>query len=221
MQSRSAAPGAGQTGLTADAGEGKVSERLFLVAERLAGEKGLEAVSVRDIAQEANVSLSAIAYHFGSKTGLLVAILTARLAQIDEHRDPLLTALEAQEEVPLRGVLRALFEPMAVWSLGAGARPAAVQFLCRAMTAPIPEIQAAIETSAGHLERIIQLLARALPALSPQDIYWRFHFCMRLEQMTPWDLRRLKLVSGGLCAPESAEDLLVQVIDYAQAAVLR
>src|SRR5580698_9167862 len=44
-------------------------------AERLCAERGLEAVSVRDIVAEAGVNLASINYYFGSRNNLLVAIL--------------------------------------------------------------------------------------------------------------------------------------------------
>ena len=55
-------------------------------AERLCGERGIEAVSLREIAKAAGVNLSALNYYFGSRTNLLVTILQTRCKEQDQER---------------------------------------------------------------------------------------------------------------------------------------
>jgi len=50
-------------------------QRILVVAERLFAERGIGFVSVRDITTEARANTAAINYHFGSKDGLLEAII--------------------------------------------------------------------------------------------------------------------------------------------------
>lgn len=58
-------------------------EALILdVAERLFATKGFDGASVRDIAREANVSVSMISYYYGSKEKLMEAIVLKRLGLI-------------------------------------------------------------------------------------------------------------------------------------------
>lgn len=54
-------------------------ERLLTVAERLLLESGYDEVSVRAVCTAANVNPAAVHYHFGSKVGLVSALLQARL----------------------------------------------------------------------------------------------------------------------------------------------
>ncbi len=49
-------------------------EKILEVAEKLFGEKGFKAVSVREITQKAQVNVSAVNYYFGSKKGLYLAV---------------------------------------------------------------------------------------------------------------------------------------------------
>ncbi len=80
--------------------------RLVLVAERLFALRGIEGVSLRQIAAEAGSgNNSAVRYHFGSKSGLIRAIFQHRLPQILSERrllvarcdlDDLRSRLEAQ-----------------------------------------------------------------------------------------------------------------------------
>jgi AcrR family transcriptional regulator len=62
--------------------------QLLLTAERLFAEHGLAGVSLRQIAVDAgSANNSAVAYHFGSKEGLVGAIFGYRLPQLLQRRE--------------------------------------------------------------------------------------------------------------------------------------
>ena len=64
---------------------------LILAAERLFAERGIEAVSLRQVNQAAqHRNISATHYHFGSKEGLVHAVLMYRLPELDGRRAELL-----------------------------------------------------------------------------------------------------------------------------------
>ena len=68
--------------------------QLLLTAERLFAEHGVAGVSLRQIAVEAgSANNSAVAYHFGSKEGLVQAIFGYRLPQLLQRRELLLARL--------------------------------------------------------------------------------------------------------------------------------
>ena len=71
------------------------------------------AVSIRDITTAAKVNTAAINYHFGTKRGLVVAVLERRAAQLGERRAQLLEAIERDPEPTLRDVVAALVIPTA------------------------------------------------------------------------------------------------------------
>ena len=54
-------------------------EAILTVAEKLFSEQDFDAVSVRDLAKEANVNIAMISYYFGSKEKLFEALITSRL----------------------------------------------------------------------------------------------------------------------------------------------
>jgi len=54
--------------------------QIIETAERLFADKGFDATSVRDIAEEAGVNVAMISYYFGSKEKLLEALFTYRSA---------------------------------------------------------------------------------------------------------------------------------------------
>ena len=54
---------------------------ILAVAEKLFSEEDFDAVSVRDLAKEANVNVAMISYYFGSKEKLFEALITSRLEE--------------------------------------------------------------------------------------------------------------------------------------------
>ncbi|MGA9911147.1 MAG: TetR/AcrR family transcriptional regulator [Paraburkholderia sp.] len=88
--------------------------KLVAIAERLFAERGIEGVSLSDINKKAGQrNKNATHYHFGSKDGLLQAILDKHVPGIAARRNALLDDLEARGEPTLRDVVRALVYPVA------------------------------------------------------------------------------------------------------------
>jgi AcrR family transcriptional regulator len=93
---------------------------LMETAERLFAQQGIEAVTVREIQQEAGQSnASVIVYHFGSKTGLVRALIHWRSRRLDERRDLLLKQIRTDGHVDPREVVWLLVRPL-VDSIRAG-----------------------------------------------------------------------------------------------------
>ncbi|QLY31389.1 TetR/AcrR family transcriptional regulator [Nocardia huaxiensis] len=88
-------------------------ERIILAAERLIAERG-QTVPLRDIAAAAGQrNNSAIQYHFGSRDGLIEAVVEYRLATLEVRRLEIL-AEQSNSRPPQRvhGLLEALVIPM-------------------------------------------------------------------------------------------------------------
>ena len=92
---------------------GSTPERIVATAERLFAERGIEAVSLRDITNSCGANSAAIHYHFGSKERLLRAILEHRAAELAKRRDAHLTVIEQSRRPTLRQVVEALVVPTA------------------------------------------------------------------------------------------------------------
>lgn len=58
---------------------------LLEIAERLFAQHGFEAVSIRQLAAEANVNLAMVNYHFGSKDGLFEALIAEKFPHTRER----------------------------------------------------------------------------------------------------------------------------------------
>lgn len=89
-------------------------ERILDAAERLFGERGISATSLRKIIAAAEVNIAAIHYHFGSKDELVREVFGRRIRQVNLQRMENLRALQssaAGRPIPVRELFRAFLEP--------------------------------------------------------------------------------------------------------------
>lgn len=88
--------------------------RLVATAKRLFAERGLDAVSLREIIREAGIKhATAIQYHFGDRDGLLAAILATHEARVDTRREAMLDSYEADAIHDCRSIAAILVRPLA------------------------------------------------------------------------------------------------------------
>jgi AcrR family transcriptional regulator len=110
--------------------------KLLLVAERLFGEHGVDAVSIRQIiiaAKQANNS--AVTHHFGAKEDLLLAIFEYRANEVDRAGRRRLVALDERGDDSVRGLLGALLLPLSE-DLEPRGDPVFAKFLARLHSMP-------------------------------------------------------------------------------------
>lgn len=88
--------------------------KLVAVAERLFAERGVAGVALSEINKAAGQrNANACQYHFGSKDGLLQAIIDKHVPGIAARRNDMLDRLEAEGSLDLRSVVRAFVYPVA------------------------------------------------------------------------------------------------------------
>jgi len=98
-----------------DLNKGEKTRFLLLnTAERLFGQNGMTATSLREVMKAADVNMAMVHYYFKNKEGLLDAILKRRLVPINRDRLNLLGkyALEAEgRPIAMENIIRAYVEP--------------------------------------------------------------------------------------------------------------
>jgi AcrR family transcriptional regulator len=204
------------TASTVSASKRRTPETILDAAEHLCATHGIEAVSIRDIAAEANVAIAVIYHHYKSKGNLLRMILRTRFDEIKDEYNDLLTGLEEQRSPAVRDIVRALLQPFNHWR-----RPerwAARQFYALALISRIPELRDDIDVGVVGLRRLVDLLRRALPRLTEEDICWRLHFTMKITHQNDLDMARLTIMSKGQCHSDDHEEALARGIAFAEAA---
>lgn len=89
-------------------------DRLIRAGEHLFARKGIDGAPTSEIvarAEQANDS--AVQYHFGSRRGLLGAIIDRHMRRMEEQRKPALAELTAHPAAGLGEVVAAVIEPLA------------------------------------------------------------------------------------------------------------
>lgn len=197
--------------------EPSVRERILDVAERLFAEHGMTGVGLRAITTEAKVNLASIAYHFGSKDGLLEALFAKRAAPIAEERLRLLAlACEKNDPPELDRILDAFLRP--ALTLGVEPRfggPAFVKLRARLGTEPETLSRKILSKAFDRSSRkFIDAFARALPKLPRAEIEWRFHFMLGTMFYTMADSGRIQALTNGRCDPGDVTRALHHMIPF-------
>jgi AcrR family transcriptional regulator len=202
----------------ASAGKLDTAATILDAAERLCATHGIEALSIRAVAAEAEVSIPVIYHYYKSRGNLLREILKARFSEIQGEYHRLLAALEAQDAPPVQDIIRAVLQPINNWRRPG--REASLQFYALAIVSPVAEVKEALDAGVVGFRRVVALLQRALPELSHEDLCWRLHFAIKLSHQTRWDANRLTIISDGDCNSEDEDEALARGIAFAEAAFL-
>jgi AcrR family transcriptional regulator len=195
-----------------------VRERILHAAEHLFAEYGMSGVGLRAITAAAKVNLASIAYHFGSKEGLLEALFALRAAPIAEARMELLDRAEAEARgaPTLECVLEAFVRP--ALTLGPQSPQGGQAFgRLRARLATEPERVARklLSKAFDHSSRrFIEAIAKALPNVPRAEVEWRFHFMLGVMFYTMADSGRIQALTGGRCDPGDVNLAIEHMIPY-------
>ncbi|WP_165857730.1 TetR/AcrR family transcriptional regulator [Marinobacter sp. JSM 1782161] len=145
--------------------------KILTTALALYARHGLDGVSLRTISAESGTRNSAAAhYHFGSRLGLLEAVVT----HITDHTRPQFetgfTAIEAAPAPSLRDVVKAMTAPYLALTLTPDWGPAALRFMAHLHADNTPEIAQLLNRHfRPDIERIEAQLCRSLPDV-PRDV---------------------------------------------------
>ncbi|MFC0625576.1 TetR/AcrR family transcriptional regulator [Kribbella deserti] len=121
-------------GRTAGA-ERSTKDAVRMAAERLFAERGIATVSSRKIAEVAGAANnSAVGYHFGTKTDLVLAVLRHHTGPIQAIRDELLSGVVPSNE--LRDYVGVMVRPLTLYLASLPVPTYYARFMLSAMTDP-------------------------------------------------------------------------------------
>ena len=192
--------------------------KILDTAERLFGEEGFKAVSLRRITAVAKVNLASIHYHFGSKEELLDELVMRKAGPVNEARMEALRELKAAADpnpVPLEDLLHAFLAP--AFHL-AETSPSFAKLMGRLHAEGVmPAVGRKHFGPVGS--HFMAELRRVLPDMPDAELVWRAHFAIgamahalsspplevvgRMEKQSPEEVARrvVAFVCGGLRAP--------------------
>jgi AcrR family transcriptional regulator len=184
--------------------------RILDAAEKLFGENGFDATSLRDITTEADVNLAAVNYHFQSKESLIEAVILRVGGPVNDKRLALLEAagsnptIEQLIEAFVGPVLEMDPEPMA-------------PLMARVLASP--EVMKRV--FAKHMEtlskRFADCVIKALPHLSHAEVIWRLHFTAGAMAHTVTRAPIMKDMFGGVLDLKDRKLLTARLVKFAAA----
>lgn len=194
-------------------------ERILDAAERLFGEFGYDATSLRVITAEAGVNIAAVNYHFKSKEELLRAVLTRRIRPINEQRLAMLNAYEATRGGALprvEDVARILLAPLLAMGTDSGPEASGLKMLFgRMYSEPSRNIHRMFfQEMKEVVRRFAAVFQRALPSMPPVDVYWRIHFVIGAAAHTLAGATLLETMSSGLCDPRDSQGAIERLLVF-------
>jgi AcrR family transcriptional regulator len=179
--------------------------RILEAAEHAFAEHGFAGASLRQIVRDARVNLATVYYYFGSKNGLMEAVLKRRLGPLrDEHLEQLRSVRRAAagRPLPVEAVLRALIEPpLRLAATGSARQQAVARLIGRIVTEPHAETQGFLRRQSAEIRAaFLEALAAGLPRLPARELAWRLEFL--------WGALAFILCSPGRLATQNGVDRL-------------
>ncbi len=131
-------------------------ERVLDAAERCFASRGFEAVSIRQIAREAGVTLGVVGFHGGSKEDLFATVVTRRAETLHSLRMKQLEALQDRGAITIRDLVDAYISPyLEIASRGDPQWRAYAKLVAR---------EASHEPNSPHIRKLYNPAARAFIA---------------------------------------------------------
>jgi AcrR family transcriptional regulator len=192
------------------------SERILDSAEELFAKHGIYGVTMREIAELANVDTALLHYYFESKRGVFDAVFARRADILNSERMREMDRYEAENsgQYDLELIIAVYLRP--VFSLnrqgGQGWRNFCA-FVGNLTSAPeLAEIFA--QKFDPVLKRFLGMLRKAMPECDEVDLFWSCH--MFSGSLTAVNIANgaIERLSGGLCHSEDFDRIEPRLVKY-------
>jgi AcrR family transcriptional regulator len=189
-------------------------------AERLFAEHGYRGTSVRAITNLAGANLAAVGYHFGSKAELLAAVARRVIEPINAAQSAGLDRLLARTPDPavtelVEAFAGPMFDEMQAGDEG-GARTS--RLIVTIISDPAEEVRAWPGPAEDAVrDRYLAAFARALPSLSPEELWFRVRGILAVTAVDRVDVYNQRFPAG--VSPEAGEAARRWAITFLAAAM--
>jgi len=198
-------------------------EAVLCAAEILFSTNGFNAVSIRDIAQEAGANVGSVTYHFKSKDALLLEIYRRHCGPMNQRRSELLAAAKRVRDLQdrLEAIVRAYVLP--AFSSGNDLAGGGARFtrLRAAMSAEGNGVVGRIiaQTFDDITNSFIDAIQESLPHIPRTAIVWRSHFLLGALYYTLISPERVTRLSQGHADGTDPGDAIEQIVHATVAAL--
>ncbi|HEY5481762.1 MAG TPA: TetR/AcrR family transcriptional regulator [Verrucomicrobiae bacterium] len=191
--------------------------RILDAAENAIAELGFAGASLRHIVLEAQVNLATVYYYFGSKGGLMEAVLKRRFGPLRQEHLALLQQFEqAAGGRPLKveKILEAmLLPPLRLMATASDKHHAVTRLIGRIVAEPNPETQEMVRSQRATVRAaFLKALQRRLPRAPVPALVWRLEFVWGALAFILCNPRRIEIETHGACNPADTANLLAEMV---------
>ena len=191
------------------------SERILDAAEELFARHGIYGVTMREIAELADVDTALLHYYFESKRGVFDAVFARRCDVLNSERMLEFDRYEAEagDNASVEGIIAAYLRPTFRLNRqgGQGWRNFCA-FVTHLNSTELAEIFA--KKFEPVLRRFIDLLQKALPDVTEADLYWSYHFFSGSLMIVNAANGSIEGLSGGRCRAEDFDAIEPRLVHY-------
>ncbi len=191
--------------------------RILNAAEQLFCDLGFDNTSLRTITGEADVNLASVNYHFGSKKQLIQDVLQRYLQVLMPQLDEGIDVLIEQGDLSSEKLFNALVDPlMSLESVRPNGTKIFVQLFARAYYETQGHLRKFITNQYGAtLLKLNKALHIAVPHLSTNEVFWRWHFALGSCVFTMASSKALSEIAAADYQQHlEIEDLIKKVVHY-------
>ena len=193
--------------------------RILDAAENAIAESGFAGASLRDIVLEARVNLATVYYYFGSKVGLMEAVLKRRFGPLRQEHLALLREFEIAAKgrpLPVEKILEAmLLPPLRLAAKTTAKHQAVTRLIGRIVAEPNPQIQEVLSSQrAGVRTAFLKALQRSLPRAPLPVLQWRVEFVWGALAFALCNHRKIEIETHGACDLRKTDEVLAEMIRF-------
>ncbi len=194
-------------------------ERILDAAEKAFADFGFAGASLRQIVHDAGVNVATVYYYFGSKNGLMKAVLKRRFGPLRRENLELLRRCEQQANgrpLPVDKILQAMLVPPLRLAVNASAKRLAVtRLIGRIVTEPNPQTQEFLSHQHADVRAaFLNALHASLPHVPLADLRWRLEFVRGALAFVLCNPRRIEKETLGACDPVDTKKVLAEMIRF-------
>ncbi len=190
-------------------------EQILDAAELLFSKHGLYGVTLKDVAKAVGVHHTLLNYYFEDKKKLFDAVFARRAGVTIERRMTALNDYEASTDRPtVEGALHAFLDTDLDLYIEGGEGWRNYGAL-GALVSNTPEGSMLMDEHFDRVVlRLVEILEKAMPDCSREDIFWGYHFVTGALMLTLARTGRIDRLSGGLCSSEDFEAIKLRIATF-------
>ena len=193
--------------------------KILDAAETAFADGGYSGASMRDIVREAGVNLATVYYYFGSKNGLMEAVLKRRFGPLRQEHLDLLEQFERDANgrpLSVEKILEAmLMPPLRLLAAPAAKRQAVTRLIGRIVVEPDAKTQQILRSQRSEVRAaFLKALRASLPKAKPAELQWRMEFVWGALSFILCNPHTIEVETDGACNPVDAGKVLAEMIDF-------